>query len=84
MMEAWDARFGDEPVLLRDIGAVPYIGEHAALWREAEQAVCTFKGHFDASRLSYWLRENRGKKANGREFAGKKYGTRTAWTLRKL
>lgn len=84
MMAAWDARFGDSDVLLKDIGATPFIGEHAGLWREAEALVCTYKGHADPSRLAYWLRENKGKKLNGREFIGKKIGPRIAWKLRKL
>lgn len=84
MMEAWDARFGDSEVFLKDLTAAPFIGEHAGLWREAETLVCTYKGQLDPSRLSYWLRENKGKKYNGREFIGLKRGPRTAWKLRKL
>lgn len=84
MMEAWDARFGDSEVLLKDIGQSAFIGEHAALWKEAEAAVCTIKGQFDSGRLSYWLRSNKGKKKNGRYFQGRKTGNRIAWKLCKL
>lgn len=84
MMTAWEARFGDEPVYLKDLGLTPFIGEHAALWKEAENAVCTFKGNFDASRLAYWLRANKGRKFNGRYFKGEKKGPRVLWKLCKL
>lgn len=84
MMTAWEARFGDEPVYLKDLGLTPFIGEHAALWKEAENAVCTFKGNFDASRLAYWLRANKGRKFNGRYFKGEKKGPRILWKLCKL
>lgn len=84
MLDAWEARFGDDEVLLKDIGATPFIGEHAALWREAEQAICTVRGQFDSGQLAYWLRKNKGRKINGRYFTGRKIGTRTAWRLGKL
>lgn len=84
MMTAWEARFGDEPVYLKDIGLTPFIGEHTAVWKEAENAVCTFKGNFDPSRLAYWLRANKGRKFNGRYFKGEKKGPRVLWKLCKL
>lgn len=85
MMDAWEKRFGlNEPVFLKDIGLSAFIGEHAGLWKEAEEAICTYKGRVDLSQLPYWLRKNKGIKNKGRYFEGVKKGPRTAWKLSKL
>jgi hypothetical protein len=70
MLKAWQQRFGNEPVYLRDVGAQVLAGtpEEQGLWLDTYTAICTYQGRFDASRLTYWLRRVKNRKCGGLMF----------------
>jgi hypothetical protein len=70
MIKAWQQRFGNEPVYLRDVGTSVLTGtpEEQGLWLDTYTAICTYQGRFDAGRLTYWLRRNKNRKCSGMMF----------------
>lgn len=72
MLQAWVGRFGGEPVRLRDLASTPLDGAVSADWVEAYTAVCTYNGRMDESRMQYWLRSVKRKKADGLMFVSER------------
>lgn len=72
MLKAWHARFGTEPVYLRDVSNNPLDAGTLGLWTEAYRAVCSYQGRMDEDRLKYWLRSNARVKKGGMMFTNDK------------
>lgn len=68
MAHAWNARFADEAILLREIPNRPMAGEIAAAWAEAYGAICEADGRDNPKKLGYWLRGMKGVNIDGFQF----------------
>ena len=85
MLHVWFDRFGEEPMLLRDLNASPFEGEIAAEWQEVYGSITTYKGRQDPAQFGYWLRRMKGRKLDGMYFTAsesKGKGGVTKWCVK--
>ncbi len=83
LMEAWAARFGTEGHTLFALMNLPVDGAHALLWKEALDLVTIDNhGRENPKKLSYFLKDVKGRALDGRKFIGKTDRTgRMIWRL---
>lgn len=82
---AWLARFGTEPVKLRDVtGVIPGLAGSDE-WQEAYEGICRRDGKINPDLLAYWLRTNKGRITEGFRFVNSKQRSRAnLWRLEQI
>ena len=87
MLQAWEQRFGNGPVYLRDVstGVLNGTADDQRMWLDVYEGICTYQGRFDFSRLAYWLRRNKKRKCGGLMFVCEKDRKKVAqWKVVKV